>query len=243
MNYEIKILFKGRISKEELYPEAIEDYFAISDDARRIVLCDGASESYDSKNWAELLSNKYIQDPNLSERWIMDAIKEYSNKCNFDSLSWSKQLAFNRGSFSTLLGLQFLDDAMLEIVAVGDSIAVLLDDLEYITSFPYDISNKFQERPSLISTNVHNNYFIAESEFPNHTTWNLRDKKSCKILCMTDALAEWALKNNEICLPVWNKLLDIRDISTLHEYILDSRAKKEMKVDDSTLIVIELIQK
>ncbi|MDR2100811.1 MAG: hypothetical protein LBP40_08325 [Campylobacteraceae bacterium] len=243
MKYKLEILFNGQIAKEELYPEAIEDYFAISDDLMVIAVCDGASESYDSKNWAKLLSSKYVKEPNLSEQWILNAIEEYLNKYDFSSLSWSKQAAFNRGSFSTLLGLQFHDDAIMDIIAIGDSIAVLIDDMEYIDSFPYKTSNKFQERPSLVSTNTDNNHLIVESGFANCVRWDLRDKKSCKILCLTDALAEWALRNHEKGSPVWDKLLNIRECSDLHKCIVDSRIKKDMKVDDSTLITLEVIQK
>jgi hypothetical protein len=241
MSHSLEVSFKGKIPKEELYPEAIEDYFEISDDKKIIAVCDGASESFDSKVWAELLCHKYIQEPLLSESWISSATEAYSGRTDFTSLSWSKQAAFNRGSFSTLLGLQFYGNDTVDITAVGDSIAVMLEGDRYVTSFPYTEAGKFQERPYLISTNTIYNQFINDGGFPNAAHWDFSGIKSCSILCMTDAMAEWALKQNENGSPVWDKLLSLNEMSDFCDCVKDARANREMKADDSTLIVIKII--
>ncbi|HFD8837105.1 TPA: hypothetical protein ACF67X_004894 [Salmonella enterica] len=58
--------FSGTIPKDPEYPGENEDKFAFSEDGRRLALCDGASESFNSKLWADLLARKFITDPKIS---------------------------------------------------------------------------------------------------------------------------------------------------------------------------------
>lgn len=238
MNKKLKILFDGKVPKEDIYKDSIEDFYEIRSDWKSLAVCDGASESYDSKSWAELLSKKYTEEPasEITKEWLTEAIEQYSNKHDFNSLSWSKQAAFNRGSFSTLLGVQFHDNRV-QIDAIGDSVAVIIDDGCYFDSFPYKSSEEFQKHPVLVSTNIELNKFIDRADF--HCYWEMNDKKSPKILCMTDALAEWALRSKEENEPIWEKLLEIKKQDDFAELIKKARSEKKMKIDDSTLIIVE----
>ncbi|UTP23371.1 hypothetical protein NMB33_06365 [Burkholderia sp. FXe9] len=108
----MKRAFAGSVPKEFSNPEANEDVLAFSDDGRRFALSDGASDSFNSKLWANLLANKYLDEPGLSEEWIGKALADYAVAHDFASMSWSKQAAFERGSFATLLGGEFFPSIM-----------------------------------------------------------------------------------------------------------------------------------
>ena len=89
-----------------------------------LALCDGASESFDSSVWAQILADKFARDPAVTPEWLGDAIAEYVSRHDFDTMSWSQQASYERGSFSTLLGAQYdPEHRAVEILSVGDSLA------------------------------------------------------------------------------------------------------------------------
>lgn len=237
----MNLLFQGQIPKDPDYPSEIEDAYLVNLEQGKVVLCDGASESFDSKSWATLLTDGFIKPVELQEEILAETIKEYSTRFDFSTLPWSKQAAFGRGSFSTLLIVKKLNESnSLKILSVGDSQGVLLDGEDFITAFPYSKSGLFHQRPELLSTKSEQNHFISEPLFlENHETiWNLQDLKTPVILCMTDALAEWAMRNFEEGSPKWQELCSIGEISSLEKLVIQERLEKRMRVDDTTLITL-----
>ena len=134
----MNIVFAAQVPKDlSSSPEHIEDVYAISNDNARVVLCDGASESFDSRTWAELLANKFLCDPDIKSGWITDVLTDYIEKFDYQQMSWSKQASFERGSFSTLLGVQyFFDESYVQITGVGDTVAFLLCEGSRVGSHP-----------------------------------------------------------------------------------------------------------
>jgi hypothetical protein len=245
MTLNVNVLYKGQVPKEISYPDAIEDFVIIAQDTFRAAVCDGASESYDSQNWAKLICKCFAENPELSERWMPELILEYSGQYDLEQLPWSKQAAFDRGSFSTLLGLEFyLAEGCVDILAVGDSVAVLMGENGYTDSFPYRTSAEFSQRPQLLSTNPLHNSFMSAPDFflTHHLTWNLRSKRATRLICMTDALAEWAFRNQEAGNPVWDDLLSINNDEQLTQLVADCRLQKEMRIDDVTLLTFMVTQ-
>ena len=102
----MKILFAGQVPKDLSFPDTNEDAYEIAPDAGKIAMSDGASESYDSRAWARLLACRFVENSQIDHRWLAEAITEYTTRVDYASLSWSKQAAFERGSFATLLGIE-----------------------------------------------------------------------------------------------------------------------------------------
>ncbi|MCU1793979.1 hypothetical protein [Pectobacterium polaris] len=233
--------FSGTVPKDPEYSEANEDKFAFSKDGRRLALCDGASESFNSKLWADLLAHKFIADPKVNPEWVASALAEYSAAHDLPSMSWSKQAAFERGSFATLIGVeQFEEHQTVDILAIGDSITMLVDCGKLIRSWPFDNPEKFKERPTLLATLPAHNDFVGGSSF-----WTLHGKTfylekliKPKLLCMTDALGEWALQQAQAEDSGFIELLSLQTEEQLAELVLRERAAKRMRIDDSTLLVL-----
>lgn len=235
----MKVFFSGKIPKDPAFPDANEDAFEFAVNVGRIAVSDGASESFDSKTWAQLLAIRFVQYPELSKSWLADAIADYTVRFEPAALSWSKQAAFDRGSFATLLGIEtFVQHGTVDVLSVGDSLAVLLDGAEIIESFPYVRADEFQQRPKLFCTNAAFNTFFNTPDFfsRHHKTWSIKDRATPIVLCMTDALAEWALRNAEEGRPMWQALTEIGDISDLEALVLQERFAKNMRIDDTTLV-------
>lgn len=241
----MKILFEGQVPKDPAYPTAIEDKYQISDETSRICVCDGASESYDSQTWADILSCQFIEDPNINEDWLNKALNDYSQHHDPSQLSWSKAAAFERGSFSSLIAIEYsLADSQLSVIAMGDSVAVLLENNTILETFPYSISQEFTKRPELFSTKQELNEHIHDKNFHiNHSqSWTLLQPSKVHLLCMTDAIAEWAFKQHENNDPVWENLLALESQEQFEEMVRVMQNEGSMRVDDVTLVIASFPQ-
>jgi len=234
------ISFQGQVPKDLAYPDDIEDAFARAPDAGRVAISDGASESYDSRSWARLLVERFVADTHVDLGWLKGAIAAYKEQSDFTELSWSHQEAFDRGSFASLLGIEHVPEARrLEVHCVGDSVAMLIDGRGHLhRKFSYLRSASFRQRPNLLSTNPARNAFFTgwrslESQI---ALWPLFPEEPWFVLCMTDAMGEWALRQHERRQPVWNKLLALEDQTALNALVAEARDNRAMRVDDVTLV-------
>lgn len=237
----MKSIFSGSCPKDLSSPESNEDQFFFCLDSRRIAMCDGASESYDSKLWADILSKKYVDDPGVTAAWVEAAVIDYESRNDPDSLSWSKQAAYERGSFATLLGIEYdQGHGTVGVLAIGDSLAILFDTEEkkMIDVWPFNDPERFKEHPTLLSTLREHNAFVGKSRFWNMQSKNFELKNIARpfLLCMTDALGEWALKDELSGGTGLTKLVAMSSEEELAALVIEERAAKRMRIDDSTLL-------
>ncbi len=160
----MQIVFAGVVPKEREYPDNNEDAYGI--DKNVVAVSDGASESFDAKSWAQILVRNYINSAQFRESWLVGAIEEYSILHDREALSWSKQASFDRGSFATLLGIEFHGGSnSVNVLAIGDSLAVLISNGRVVESYPYTSFEDFNQNPALLSTNHFQNDFIRHPGF------------------------------------------------------------------------------
>jgi hypothetical protein len=241
----MELLFNGSIPKDYAYPHENEDWFNINfiEHNIRIALSDGAAVSYNSKNWAKVLVDYFIETGNFSATDIKKAIKiYYAKEFNFNSMTLIQKRGLSLGSYATFLGAQYNSiDNYINILAVGDSIAVLLNKESIIESFPYISSIQFHKSPQMLSTNGRNNLFFMRSANVSrfYKMWNLNTVERPALLCMTDALGELALKEMESGnYLIWEELLSISNMKEFKNFIQIKRDNKMIKIDDTTLISI-----
>lgn len=235
------ISFAGSIAKTPDEPDTNEDCFIVNEEKQRIVVCDGASESFDSKTWAQLLAQKFSDDPAINPDWVEEAVSTYNASYDANTLSWSKQAAFERGSFTTLLGVEINKvRECIEIFAIGDSVAILVEGDSVAASWPYSKPEQFDERPSLLSTAPHLNGFVSEEGFytQRQVSWDIKRCVNPILLCMTDALGQWVLRMIQEQNEAWKQLLIMDTVEQLSSLVLSQRAAKKMRTDDSTLVII-----
>jgi len=219
----------------------MEDAMAFSTGNGRIAISDGASESFDSKTWAELIVESFVVDSSISKTWLVTLVNQFVANFDLSSLSWSKAAAFERGSFATLLGIEYFKDLNdVEVISVGDCLAVLLDGIDAVKTYPYHSAAQFQQRPNLFCSRLADNKFFQDPNFytDHQTTWSLNNLKNPSILFMTDALGEWALRKAADGSPQWEFLLGISNTEKLVDLVVSERESRSMKVDDVTLVSI-----
>lgn len=220
-------------AKDQKRQDLNEDAYAL--DKGRLALSDGASESYDSQTWAKLLTNAYVLDQRVSTSWVADKVQAYVASVDFASLTWSKQAGFERGSFATLLGLEMAPSGTdADVLAIGDSLALLVRNGMKLTSFPFHNAEQFDARPELLSTLTAANVFVSKSDFftSNSVTWSVQSGD--QILLVTDAIGHWLLS----CDEALGILLTVKTQEEFERLVLERRSNKTMRLDDSTVLRI-----
>jgi hypothetical protein len=236
----MRLLFQGSCRKDPSENDVNEDRWAFSRLRGTLALCDGASESYDSSVWAQILSDKFVLDPTVTPEWLTDAVAEYVSRHDFDAMSWSQQASYKRGTFSTLLGVRHdATGGAVEVLAVGDSLAVLADGCAVVSYWPYSKPQRFREHPTLLATLTEHNGFVSEvaSFAARVARFDLGTLEKPRLLCVTDALGEWLLRQAQYGGDGLERLLAISSQEELEDLIARERMASRIKIDDSTLIV------
>lgn len=239
----MQIIFTAQVPKDVQHPDSNEDAYEIAPDGSIAAVSDGASESFDSKSWSAILVHAFCNQPKIHVDWILKALENYDESHDVTALSWSKKAAFDRGSFATLLGIEYSKTpSTIRVLAIGDSVAILVEDGTAIDSYPYTSHVEFQQRPQLLCTKTTKNEFTREPDFySRHTiSWIASPEKTRYVFLMTDALAEWALRLNAEGTPPWATLLSLGTGPDLVSLVLAERDARRMRVDDVTLIAIRL---
>jgi hypothetical protein len=244
-------LFKGTVPKHSGFPEANEDEVRACDARQVYVLSDGASESYNSALWARVIVEAWFTSPPRRAylRWLRNAIKEYEYRSDTTNMSWSQEAAFARGSFASLLALNWTQEFDLQVTAVGDTVVLLVADGQVCWSFPYTNAAQFRDRPHLLSTILELNltpYFIRavraiianESAGPCHASVPLHAGDERRLLCATDAFGAWLLADGEHQSDRLQRILNISSEEALVALVEEERAAGTMRRDDTTLLIL-----
>jgi len=136
-------------------------------------LSDGASVSFDSASWSRILVRRYIRDPELTREWLSAAMAEFRKLYDRDNLPWMQQASFDRGSFASLLGVRVVDDGrLIQVLAIGDSLAVLCDGDCIKATFPLSAASEFTRSPQLLCTNPAENVFLDGVMISMESLWD-----------------------------------------------------------------------
>jgi hypothetical protein len=215
-----------------------EDKWHKSPDGRICAVSDGASVSFDSGLWAEILARRFVEDPTVSHAWLEAAIAEYQRGYDREEMSWWQQAAFDRGSFATLLGVTCLPEGgSVRITAFGDSLVAVLDGANLVCAIPYVEPTQFDQAPQLLSTNPFENRSLDDASFAAAVSApEVASHESLSLLLMTDAIGRWLLDRPDA--ERVTALLNIRDDEAFVEFVEKERADGQLRRDDTTLVVM-----
>ena len=227
----LKVDLVASVAKDVQRQDLNEDAYALGDTI--FSLADGASESYDSQSWARLLTKAYLLDQDVGVPWVADKVRTYVEASDFDSLSWSQQAAFERGSFSTLVGLKWAaTGGDVEVLAIGDSLAVHVRDGRMLASFPFEQAAQFDARPRLLSTLTEANSFVEEADFVPVSNVDWAVQPGDQILLVTDAVGHWLLAHDDAL----GAVVALSTSDDFERLIVARRLDKSMRLDDSTIL-------
>lgn len=216
--------------KDPSFPNSNEDTFAIGMD--RAAVFDGATESFASRRWARIVARHWVRG---ADSWLADAREEYSESGQVN-LHWAQDVARTRGSFTTLAAVVAAEDA-LEVTTVGDSCVLLIADGEIEVSFPYADAAAFNSAPAALGTGTS----LEDDQGLLREGTGRVTRLVDTVLLVTDAVAAWLLTSDASQRS--QRIARVLEVKTGEDWagiVREERRGKTMKVDDSTVIVLEL---
>lgn len=195
-------------------------------------ICDGATECFAPVRWAKILARTFAGRPDVNDEWLASAIALYERPFNRSEMNWVEQGAYDRGSFSTLLGLRS-EETGVSLVGIGDSLAVLVGGNAIRATFPYCDPAEFDQRPLLLSTIPSANEPVLAA-IPS-ARWDLSTLEAPRIYCMTDRLGQWLLSDPGRRMA---KLVALHSPQDFIDLVDHERESGALTRDDTTLLVL-----
>ena len=233
-----------------------DDNFSFNEEKLNFAVCDGSSSDFFSKIFSRLLSDYYSETG--SDMFTPEIILDLNSQCREKVKEELDRAGCRPGSFpyvhflrrdpgcSTLVCLSFHNDRenpTFDFYALGDSMIFFIPKGEYIPEL--QISSDSDEDYSF-NPNINFGYTppIASSY---STEWLTLMKKEAErplkegtFVMVTDALAEWLLRNVEVSPEdKFKEILEIDSQEKFESYIRDIRVKGA-HMDDMTLVVISI---
>ena len=212
--------------------ESCEDRVAVRalDGTLRIGVSDGATTSSFSAQWADLLTNWFVERrahatpkaiervlPVLGSRWLKDVRSR--------PLPWHAEEKILEGSFATFLGVSVEGGTSLRAIAIGDSCLFHVRADAMLSSFPYETAEQFASRPVLLSTSARANAVVGAAIA--HTEFELAPGDL--VIAASDGLAQWLMRSHEAGVPRWEIFADTQ---TLEAVVDEERYERRMRNDD-----------
>lgn len=219
---------------------------------QRFVMCDGATSSYAARAWAEELAMAFEPCGEATEKErVFNAAKQYESKFPVSSLAGmdhSTIEAFKRGSSATLLVVEQdkSNPLLFHLTAVGDTCAFVIDgNNRIIDSFPLNDAKEFSTSAYLVTATFEGLKLLFDEKTKDFY-WKTKDillpsKQGCKILCATDAVAQWIAANKETPRNMERFFKAVRNHNKrkFAGFIEYERSKGAMPVDDSSVALLE----
>jgi len=252
-----------KVSKiKEKYSDC-QDSYSLSTESSRVAISDGATQSFYSGLWSQILCSLYCSWPKLishSEwtewndvaraRWIEEVNRKLGELKESGKPSWIECLngiKIKKDAFATFIGIS-LDDSYLHGICIGDSCAMLVritkedpkkenccEAPSIIRIFPGLWHHSFDSRTSGLSS--YNSDFHHLPEFFDIPV--PVEKSDYRILLMTDALAHFVIDMEEKGMSILSSLLSLSTQEEFAQYVDECR-KTGLANDDTTLVVVEI---
>ena len=216
----------------------------------RVSVSDGASESAFAREWANILTDAFVDRPldisGLTEDslrdWLAPAQGEWRGDVPWDSIPWHGEAKARAGAFATVLGLTVATvpgdpyQFSWQAVAVGDSCLFVVRDDRLWLSFPLEDTVQFDNYPALVCSNTDNTGDLWEG-VQRHSGECLSGDL---FVLASDALACWFLARNDEGQEPWETLLALES-SEWAAWVEEQRSTGTMRNDDTTLVTISVV--
>jgi len=164
----------------------------------RCAVCDGATDSVFSKQWAEILATGYGTNEwaeELSAASLERAQTEWKDFVSKQELPWYAEEKVQLGAFSAFVGLTLFNESQQwRAVAVGDSCLFHTRNGQVVDAFPITKSSDFNNFPLLLASLPEKNEGVFEKKCVRPDGhWQSGDV----FMLMSDALACWFLRSVE----------------------------------------------
>ena len=224
-----------------------EDSFDYSVKSGIAAVSDGASNNFESRRWASLLTHAFVHRtpteftlPKVLD-WVDSVAAEWSESIPWQDLTVFEEAKAALGSAATLIGLKFESSSLRkaegawQCLAIGDSCLFQITRGQLARSLPIAKSADFDIHPPLLSTRPENSKLITDRLMTERGGWRTGDT----FYLLTDAIASWFLLDYEQGGSPW-EILSSLDQQSFASFVDDKRARKLMRNDDVTVITLSV---
>jgi hypothetical protein len=210
-----------------------EDAATCDPSAGRFAVADGASESIYAGEWARMLCEAFVADPaaeSAAGSWVAASRKRWAAHVEGQPAPWHVAEKLEDGAFATFLGLT-VQGSRWRATATGDTCLFLVHADGLRGTFPVAEAAGFGTRPDLVGS------------LSGGRTRTVSARGTIlpgdRLLLMTDALAEWFLREHEAGRSPWREVAGAT-ADGFPDWVNARRADRRLKNDDVTLVVIEI---
>ncbi|MCA0375530.1 MAG: protein phosphatase 2C domain-containing protein [Gemmatimonadetes bacterium] len=236
------------LPKDGLHPHECEDAIGIRSDLGRFCVADGATESFDSRTWARLLTKHWSQcngltQPHELQSWWKRLGERHTRRWSERPLPWYAEEKAAVGAFATFLGFEVAETTeqgfRWQAVALGDSCLVQLRGGEIVLSFPLDEADEFGSHPQLLPSKPSLQAAVeGEVRCVSGTA-----RSGDAFLLLTDALAAWMLrysKSEPELTQNFLRLLESASPESLADLVSNERRSRRLRNDDVAAVLLRL---
>lgn len=188
------ILPKAGLARSEC-----EDSIGIRSSVQRFCVADGATEAFDSRRWARLLTKHWVRsNRSLLTReelrpWLAALGERFRARWMKRALPWYAAEKARAGAFAAFLGLSFFasgDSISWQAIALGDSCLIHTRGERMQSSFPISDPSEFGCHPILVPSNDAR----LDAAIDQLVIRDGRARVGDVFLLLTDAIAAWYLQ-------------------------------------------------
>ena len=242
------------LAKDPEQPSAFQDACCVDCELNVAAIADGVSSALFSGPWAAILAVSAVADlpdPTDAESftaWLEVQRVHWSASIDTSSLAWHQRAKLPNGAFSTLLVVRVVaPDRTAEgtfgghrllAYAVGDSCLLHVRSGELVRTFPLQSAEQFDADPIVLgSVNLRRDHLL-KFDFLDEVCYD-----GDQLILCTDALAEWAVRSYETGEGVnWDDFWPMTD-EDWSNGIAWLRQQREMRVDDTTMVMLRIVDK
>ncbi len=233
--------FKASISKDLEFEGSNEDGVLLLLRENRLLMLDGASDSYAARTWVKCVSDGWRRAPE-GVSFLESALESYNNRVKQPE-NWAKAAAFERGSFCTFLEVRFDQSRnRLDIRAVGDTCVLGIDESGILLwGYPHDSQHQFTSVPFALSSDPQTLRKQHELLLAGSRSFSTTIGSVFTIILATDAVAGWLLiEDRAIAHSRIQQVLALRSKAEFLDLVTSERLQKRMRLDDSTIAILEV---
>lgn len=233
------------LAKEGSLPSECEDAIGARCDASRFCVADGATEAFDSKRWAKLLtrcwaaSNRLLTPVEL-ELWLLPLGQHLQKRWTRRPLPWYAEEKSREGAFAAFVGINFMrsgDHLSWQAIALGDSCLIQMRANSVVEALPISDPEGFGYHPTLIPSNMQRQQGIGD----RFTVANGRAQQDDIFMLLTDAIAAWYLRmvsEDQSRVSEIDQLLAAGNTDRVEQMIVQERHNKSLRNDDVAIVRI-----
>lgn len=236
------------LPKEGSAADECEDAVALSADASRFAVADGATEAFDARRWAVRLAETWVgakRAPLTIEEfrpWLAEQGEWLRASWEGRKLSWYAEEKRRAGSFAAFVGLRLEvrgRGARWDAVALGDSCLVQTRAGRVETAMPVSTHEAFNSTPPLVPSNE----TVREVALARLVNARGEAERGDVFLLMSDALSAWYFEsqaNGDGRAARFDSLLAASENESLAQLLRGERESKRMKDDDVAVVRVQL---